>query len=150
MSDSLGFWIPDSGFQYLSAVDLIDSGWQSQVGFRISWAASRIRKFCISHSTSKIYSDCGLRNPDSLTWRETSRQPRMGEFWSITGALYPGFFGGGGGGVIGLIFAWYVPLASQSPYPIIVHSVGRCNFRDPNLVTFYLCIYLINPLNRSS
>ena len=40
----------------------------------------------------------GLRNPDSLTWGETSRQPRMGEFWSITGALYPGFFGGGVGG----------------------------------------------------
>ena len=30
--------------------------------------------------------------------------------------------------VLGLIFAGYVPLASQSPYPIM------CNFRDPNLV----------------
>ena len=27
------------------------------------------------------------------------------------------------GGLLGLIFAWYVPLASQSPYPIIVYSV---------------------------
>ena len=27
---------------------------------------------------------------------------------------------GGGGGVLGLMFAGYVPLASQSPYPIIV------------------------------
>ena len=27
--------------------------------------------------------------------------------------------GGGGGGLGGLIFAGYVPLASQSPYPII-------------------------------
>ena len=33
-------------------------------------------------------------------------------------------WGGGGGGVLGLIFAGYVPLASQSPYPIIVYSVA--------------------------
>ena len=31
--------------------------------------------------------------------------------------------GGGGVGVLGLIFAGYVPLASQSPYPITVYSV---------------------------
>ena len=54
-----------------------------------------------------------------------------------------------------------MPLASQSPYPIIVYSVANeidhilvtsppgvtfgqiCNFRDPNLVTFDLCMYLI-------
>ena len=30
----------------------------------------------------------------------------------------------GGGGVLGLIFAGYVPLASQSPHPIIVYSVA--------------------------
>ena len=53
-----------------------------------------------------------------------------------------------GGGNIGLIFAGYVPLASQSPYPIIVYSVANyrpnlftfgqiCNFHNPNLVTFY-------------
>ena len=29
---------------------------------------------------------------------------------------------GGGGGVLGLFFAGYVPLASQGPYPIIVFS----------------------------
>ena len=51
------------------------------------------------------------------------------------------------GGVLGLIFAWYVPLVSQSPSPIIVYSgpildpilviFGQIfNFRDPNLVTF--------------
>ena len=53
-------------------------------------------------------------------------------------------------GVLGLIFAWYVPLASQSLYPIIVYSVpmpiidpilvtfGQIfNFRDPSLVTSY-------------
>ena len=29
--------------------------------------------------------------------------------------------GGGGGGVLGLMFAGYVPLASQSPHPILVY-----------------------------
>ena len=33
--------------------------------------------------------------------------------------------------------------------PILV-TFGPCNFCDPNLVIFYLCIYLINALNRSS
>ena len=36
--------------------------------------------------------------------------------------------GGGGGGysrVLGFIFAWYVLLASQSRYFIIVYSVGN-------------------------
>ena len=32
---------------------------------------------------------------------------------------------GGGGKVLGLIFAGYVPLASQSPYPFIVYSVAN-------------------------
>ena len=55
----------------------------------------------------------------------------------------------GGGGVLGLIFAGYVPLASQSPYPISILSsiidpilvtfVQLCNFRDPRLVSF--CFY---------
>ena len=31
--------------------------------------------------------------------------------------------GGGGGRVLGLIFAGYVPVASQSPYPIISLSI---------------------------
>ena len=55
---------------------------------------------------------------------------------------------------LGLFFYGYVPLVSQSPYPIIVYSVANyrpilvtfgqiCNFRDPNLVAFFLCIYLI-------
>ena len=30
----------------------------------------------------------------------------------------------GGGGVLGLMFAGYVPLASQSPYPIIVYFLA--------------------------
>ena len=38
-----------------------------------------------------------------------------------------------GWGVIGLIFAGYVPLASQSPHPIIVYSVA--NYR-PHLSYF--------------
>ena len=41
--------------------------------------------------------------------------------------------GQGGGEVLGLIFARYVPLASQSPYPIIVYSVA--NYR-PHLSQF--------------
>ena len=32
---------------------------------------------------------------------------------------------GEGGGVLGLIFIGYVPLASQSPYPIVVYSVAN-------------------------
>ena len=53
-------------------------------------------------------------------------------------------------GVLGLIFAGYVLLASQSPYPIIFYSIlwpiidhmlvtfGQiCYFCDPSLVTFY-------------
>ena len=60
------------------------------------------------------------------------------------------------------MFAGYVPLASRSPYPITVYFLANyrphlshflenvIQFRDPNLVTFYLCIYLINPLKRSS
>ena len=68
--------------------------------------------------------------------------------------------GGGGVVVLGLIFAGYVPMASQSAYPIIVNSLwpiidltlvtfGQiCNFRDPDLVTFSFCVYHINRLNR--
>jgi len=44
--------------------------------------------------------------------------------------------GGGGGGVLGLMFAGYVPLdvplASQSPYPVIIFWP----ITDPILVTF--------------
>ena len=35
------------------------------------------------------------------------------------------------GGVLGLVFAGYVLLAFQSPYPIIVHSVA--NYRPNHL-----------------
>ena len=51
------------------------------------------------------------------------------------------------------------PLRAPSPLqsflwpivdPILVTLGQICNFCDPNLVTLYLCIYLINPLNRSS
>ena len=46
------------------------------------------------------------------------------------------WYGRGAGvrGVLGLIFARYVPLASQSPYPIIVYSVA--NYR-PHLSHFW-------------
>ena len=44
------------------------------------------------------------------------------------------------------------PLRGPTPIvdPILVTFGQICNFCDPNLVTFYLCIYLINPLRRSS
>jgi len=42
--------------------------------------------------------------------------------------------GGGGGVVLGLIFAGYVPLASQSLYPIIVYSVAN---HRPHLSHFW-------------
>ena len=38
------------------------------------------------------------------------------------------------GGLLGLIFAGYVPLASQSPYPIIVYFVANCR---PHLGHFW-------------
>ena len=34
-------------------------------------------------------------------------------------------FGGGGGGLLGLIFAGYVPLASQNRYPFIAYFCGQ-------------------------
>ena len=45
----------------------------------------------------------------------------------------------GGGGVLWLIFAGYLPLASQGPYPIIVYSVAshrppRASPLDPPLL----------------
>ena len=57
-------------------------------------------------------------------------------------------WGGAGGGVLGLIFAGYVPLASESPYPIKVYSGAtygphlshfwaNMQFSRTNLVTFY-------------
>ena len=52
-------------------------------------------------------------------------------------------FPGGGGGVLRFSFTGYVPLASQSPCPIIVyfvasyrphlsHFLGKCNVCDPS------------------
>ena len=34
-------------------------------------------------------------------------------------------YGGGGGGLVASIFAGYVPLASQSPYPISIYSMAN-------------------------
>jgi len=69
--------------------------------------------------------------------------------------FYPGRSGmkPGGGGLLGLIFAGYVPLASQNPYPIIVYSVAKYRpylihfWENVVLVTFCLCIYFIKPFN---
>ena len=53
-----------------------------------------------------------------------------------------GLFPGGGGGTLGSIFAGYVRLASQSPYPIIVYSVA--NYR-PHLSQFCGNVNLVIP-----
>ena len=48
-------------------------------------------------------------------------------------------------------FCWVCAACLSEPlYPILVTLGQICNFCDPNLVTFYLFVYLINPLNRSS
>ena len=43
----------------------------------------------------------------------------------------------GGGGVLELIFAGYVPLASQSPYPVVVYSVATYR---PHLSDFWATV----------
>ena len=48
------------------------------------------------------------------------------------------------GGVLGLIFADPIIVYFVAIDPILVTFRQICNFRDPNLVIFYLCIYLIN------
>ena len=50
--------------------------------------------------------------------------------------------GGGGRGVLGPIFAGYVPLASQNPYPIIVYSVA--SYR-PHLSHFWANVIFAIP-----
>ena len=45
----------------------------------------------------------------------------------------------GGRGLLGLIFAILWPIID----PILVTFGQTCNFRDPNLVTFYLRVYYI-------
>ena len=60
----------------------------------------------------------------------------------------------GGGVLLGLIFAGYVPLASQGPYPIIVYSAAnyrpllnrfwaKTYFSRSQLSHFLICINLI-------
>ena len=39
------------------------------------------------------------------------------------------------------------PLRAPTPFQSLF---GKCNFRDSNLVTLYLFVYLVNPLKRSS
>ena len=57
-----------------------------------------------------------------------------------------------GGGVLGINFAGYVLLASQNLYIILIifnhfFVAILSNFRNPNLATFCLYIYLIKPFN---
>ena len=63
---------------------------------------------------------------------------------SCQGARLPG-----GGGVLGSMFAGYVPLTSPNPYPIIVYSVA--NYRPhvshfwPNIPQIPTCWNLLTP-----
>ena len=59
--------------------------------------------------------------------RVRSSENQIDEFWKQKGP------GGGRGELFGSIFAGYVPLASESPYPIIVYSLA--NYR-PNFSHF--------------
>ena len=55
-------WIPDSRYWILYRWNL-DSGFQSLVGFRIPWAVFRIPKSRIPDSTTKVFSNSGMRIP---------------------------------------------------------------------------------------
>ena len=57
----------------------------------------------------------------------------MAETYPGRSGMKPGGGGGGGRCLLGLIFAGYVPLASQMPYPIIVYSVAKYR---PHLIHF--------------
>ena len=59
-----GFHITDSGFQVLDSNLCqwnLDSGFQSQVGFRILWAVFQIPKPRIPYSTSINFLDCRIQ-----------------------------------------------------------------------------------------
>ena len=62
--------------------------------------------------------------------------------WNPCEPLLSWLFDPGDGGVLGLIFAGYVPLASQNLYPIIVYSVA--NLR-PHLSHFWASLTFAIP-----
>ena len=66
--------------------------------------------------------------------------------------------GGGVGSWVNVCWVCAAVLSEPLPYYSLFFSqlqtpaqslFGKCNFRDPNLVTFYLCIYLINVVSRT-
>ena len=68
-----------------------------------------------------------LRRTVSLSLHLRSSLKQLRSVLDRNAGVPTGVRGGGGGGaaVLGLIFAGYVPLASQNPYPIIVNSVAK-------------------------
>ena len=95
------------------------------------------------------------------TWTKAwlSKRFPVKEDSDIFYTIYSG--GGGGGGYLGYSLMGMCRWPLTAPIPSVVYSVSNyrphlshfwanVNFRDPNLVVFYLCIYLVNPLKRSS
>ena len=63
--DSLGFWIPDTGFRIVRQWNL-DSGFQSLAGFRIPWVEFWIPKLRNPDSTNNVW--ISVPQTDSLTY----------------------------------------------------------------------------------
>ena len=73
-----------------------------------------------------------IQNSPFLAWSATPLFLKKSQIFGQSGGIravcrevyYVWNSWGGERGVLGLIFAGYVPLASQNPYPIIVYSVA--------------------------
>ena len=66
-----------------------------------------------------------LRKTFLRTLKSWSQILKPGSHSLTKSPIYHYIWGAGGRGVLGLIFAGYVPLASQHLYPIIVYSVAN-------------------------
>ena len=103
-----------------------DGFWFNTWSPRASIVSQRVEDFCFELDEDNI---------DYVEFIEnTAKKKKRPSFlpksfcsccWQVPHVAIPVWKGRrGGGGVLGLIFAGYVPLTSQSPYLIIVHSVA--------------------------
>ena len=99
----------------------------------------RERKTCASYPGTNYSSFNALKDVVLRRWQNLFLHWLL-NFSQLERLGIPG--GGGGGGGLGLIFAGYVPLASQSPYPITVYSVA--NYR-PYLSHFWANVIFAIP-----